>query len=169
MIADALVGAAQFTARVPDVGPGPTVGALGWPGGEAEVVFAWPLTANRNEVLSVDQLPVVVQPRWRAVFAMFQSAEPPESSPSEAVLPMASVLFPPAVTSTSTPYVVLAARSIPVPDAVNVLVPLLSEAGLVSVPSVVPGSPELVATMLTVKDAVIVVPAGNTKSTLVSL
>ena len=82
---------------------------------------------------------------------------PPESSPCEFVFRHSVLLFP-VLTSTTTWYVVLAARSMPPPDAMNWTSPKepVRLSGLVSVASlparsfrIAPGLPELSSWMLT--------------------
>ena len=96
--------------------------------------------------------PEEFQARLRRSFPMLHPVAAPESSASEFVLNHQFVeAVPVALTSIITQYVVLAARSMPLPDAVKVLVPLLTLAGFVSVPvRLVPGLPDESDRMLTV-------------------
>ena len=91
-------GAVQLTARAPDVDPFVTVGAPGAAGG----VFAKPLIANRNPVLSLVQLPELAWARQRPPFAMLQPVAAPESSSSDPVPPSAPKSFPWLDTSKTT-------------------------------------------------------------------
>ena len=85
---------------------------------------------------------------------MLQPAAPPESSLFEVVTSIsvsASAVL--VVTSITRKYVVLAARAIPLPDAVKLLVAFaVSEPEIVSVPRLLPGLPPEADRMLTLKD-----------------
>ena len=85
-----------------------------------------------------DELPVL---RQRPEFARLQPAAPPESSSCEVVREIETLLPPEPVDCRNTQYVVLAARSMPPPDAVKVLSPALSDPESVNVCRLVPGVP----------------------------
>ena len=125
MIADVLDGAAQLTARLPDFDPFATVGCPGVDGRSA-TVFTVPLTRISMGPSSMVHVPSEVASRRTELFAMLHPAAA-ESSEVDCVRST-----DPRFASTTTKYVVLALSRAPA-GAVNVLLPLITDVGLVSV------------------------------------
>ena len=107
-----------------------------------EPVTTVPLMRINLDSLKEVQEPVLVLLRYNPLLAMLQPVAPPDSSLSDNVFRIALAESLALLTSTTTTYVLEAARSIPSPDAVNVLSPSsVRVAECVSVPTLLFGWP----------------------------